>query len=67
MTNTNSRFSLALGIALLGGTALLAGCGSSPSPSTQTTTSSSERTTTMAPPPPMSSTTTTTTQQTQRP
>jgi hypothetical protein len=65
MTNTKSRFGLPLGLALLGGTALLAGCGSSPSPVSQTT--STERTTTIAQPPPMSSSTTTTTQQVQRP
>jgi hypothetical protein len=65
MTSIRSRFGLALGLALLGGTATLAGCGSSPTPVSQTTTT--ERTTTMAPPPPVSSTTTTTTQQVQRP
>jgi hypothetical protein len=65
MTNTKSRFGLALGLAVLGGTTLLAGCGSSPSPVSQTT--STERTTTMAQPPPVASTTTTTTQQVQRP
>jgi len=65
MTNTPSRLGLALGFALLGGTALLAGCGSSPAPVSQTTTT--ERTTTMVQPPPMTSSTTTTTQQVQRP
>lgn len=66
MTKTTTRLRLALGVALLGGTAVLAGCGSSPSPVSQTTTT--ERTTTMAPlAPPMASTTTTTTQQIQRP
>jgi hypothetical protein len=65
MINTTSRFGMALGIALLGSTALLAGCGSSPSPVSQTTTT--ERTSTMVQPPPMASTTTTTTQQVQRP
>jgi hypothetical protein len=65
MINTTSRFGLALGLVLLGGTALLAGCGSSPEPVSQTTTT--ERTTTMAPPPPPMATTTTTTQQVQRP
>jgi hypothetical protein len=65
MITTKSRFSLALGLAVLGGTATLAGCGSSPAPVSQTTTT--ERTTTMVQPPPMSSSTTTTTQQVQRP
>ncbi len=65
MTNTRSRFGLALGLALLGGTAMLAGCGSSPTPVSQTTTT--ERTTTMVQPPPTATTTTTTTQQVQRP
>lgn len=67
MTTTRSRFSLALGLVLLGGTTMLAGCGSSPTPVSQTTTT--ERTTTMVqpPPPPMATSTTTTTQQTQRP
>jgi hypothetical protein len=65
MTNTKSRFGLALGLALLGGTATLAGCGSSPEPVSQTTTT--ERSSTMVQPPPMASTTTTTTQQVQRP
>jgi uncharacterized lipoprotein YajG len=65
MTTTRSRFSLALGLVLLGGTTMLAGCGSSPTPVSQTTTT--ERTTTMAQPPPMATSTTTTTQQTQRP
>ena len=65
MTTTRSRFSLALGLVLLGGTTMLAGCGSSPTPVSQTTTT--ERTTTMVQPPPMATSTTTTTQQTQRP
>jgi hypothetical protein len=65
MTSTKSRFSLALGLALLGGTATLAGCGSSPEPVSQTTTT--ERTTTMVQPPPTATTTTTTSQQIQRP
>jgi hypothetical protein len=64
MTNTTSRYGLALGIALLGSTALLAGCGSSP-PMTETSTT--ERSSTMVQPQPMSSSTTTTTQQVQRP
>jgi hypothetical protein len=64
MTNTTSRYGLALGITLLGGTALLAGCGPSPV-TTQTT--STERTTTMMQPPPVATTTTTTTQQVQHP
>ena len=62
---TRSRFSPALGLVLLGGTTMLAGCGSSPTPVSQTTTT--ERTTTMVQPPPMATSTTTTTQQTQRP
>jgi ABC-type glycerol-3-phosphate transport system substrate-binding protein len=66
MTTTKSRFSLAIGLALLGATATLAGCGgSSPTPVSQTTTT--ERSTTMMQPPPMSSSSTTTTQQVQRP
>jgi hypothetical protein len=65
MTHTNLRFSLALGVALLGSTALLAGCGSSPPPVSQTT--STERTTTMVQPAPVSTTTSTSTQQIQRP
>jgi ABC-type glycerol-3-phosphate transport system substrate-binding protein len=63
MNTTTSRFGLAFGMALIAGTAMLAGCGG-PSPVT-TRTSTTEQTTTM--PRPAVSTTTTTTQQTQRP
>jgi ABC-type glycerol-3-phosphate transport system substrate-binding protein len=55
---------LTVGMALIAGTAVLAGCGG-PEPVTRTTTT--EQTTTTTPPPPATSTTTTTTQQTQRP
>lgn len=57
-----SRLSLAFGMSLIAGTAMLAGCGHS-EPVTRTTTT--EQTTSM--PRPAVSTTTTTTQQTQRP
>lgn len=63
MTDTTSRFSLAVGMVLIAGTALLAGCASS-HPETRTTTT--EQTTTTTPRPAVS-TTTTTTQQIQRP
>jgi uncharacterized lipoprotein YajG len=62
MNITKSRFSLAFGMSLIAGTAMLAGCGG-PAPVTRTTTT--EQTTTT--PRPVVSTTTTTTQQTQRP
>jgi hypothetical protein len=65
MTTTRSPLSLALGLVLLGGTTMLTGCGSSPTPVSQTTTT--ERTTTMVQPPPLATSTTTTTQQTPRP
>jgi hypothetical protein len=65
MINKPSRFGLTVGMALIAGTAVLAGCGG-PEPVTRTTTTT-EQTTTTAPPPPVTSTTTTTTQQTQRP
>jgi hypothetical protein len=61
MNIVTSRFGLAFGMALIAGTAVLAGCGS-PEPVTRTTV---EQTTTT--PRPAVSTTTTTTQQTQRP
>ncbi|MGA3403107.1 MAG: hypothetical protein ABSC95_28175 [Acetobacteraceae bacterium] len=65
MIDSPSRFGLTVGMALLAGTAVLAGCGG-PAPVT-TRTTSTEQSTTTTPPPPMTSTTTTTTQQTQRP
>jgi hypothetical protein len=65
MTVFKSRFGLALGLVLLGGTTMLAGCGSSPTPVSQTTTT--ERSSTMVQPPPTATTTTTTSQQFQRP
>jgi hypothetical protein len=63
MTNTTSRFSLAVGVAMIAGTAVLSGCASSPS--TVTRTSTTQQTTTTTPPPLVS--TTTTTQQTTQP
>jgi hypothetical protein len=63
MNTTTSRFGLAFGMALIVGTAMLAGCGS-PAPVTTRTTTTEQTTTT---PRPAISTTTTTTQQTQRP
>jgi len=62
MTKTTSRFSLAVGVAMLAGTVVLAGCGG---PSA-TRTSSTEQTTTSTPAP-VVSTTSTTTQQTNQP
>ena len=64
MTNTTSKFGLAVATVLLAGTAVLAGCGA-PEPQV-TRTSSTEQTTTTTPPS-VVSTTTTTTQQVQRP
>jgi len=64
MIDKSSRFRRMVGMALIVGTAVVAGCGG-PGPVTRTTTT--ERTTTTTPPPPATSTTTTTTQQTQRP
>ena len=64
MPNTTSRLTLALSLALLGGTAALAGCADPPARVTRTTTT--EQTTT-TPPPSVASTTTTTTRQTQHP
>jgi hypothetical protein len=58
MTNTTSRFRLAVGVAMIAGTALLAGCGGSPP--TVTRSSTSEQTTTTTPAPVVSTTTTTT-------
>jgi hypothetical protein len=64
MNNTTSRFRLAFGVAVIAGTAVLAGCG--PAPYSRTTTS--EQTTITTPPPPSTTTTTTSTQQnSQRP
>ena len=64
MIHEPSRLGLTGGMALIAGTAVLAGCGG-PEPVTRTI--STEQTTTTTPPPPTTSTTTTTTQQTQRP
>jgi hypothetical protein len=66
MTETTSRFSMAIAVALIAGTAVLSGCGSAP----YSRTSTSEETTTTIPAPPVSTTTTTTTsdqRSTQRP
>jgi ABC-type glycerol-3-phosphate transport system substrate-binding protein len=63
MIDKPSRFGLTVGIALIAGMAVLAGCGG-PEPVTRTTITEQTTTTT---PPPVTSTTTTTTQQTQRP
>jgi hypothetical protein len=63
MIDKPSRLGLTVGMGLIAGTAVLAGCGG-PEPVTRTT--STEQTTTTAPPP-VSSTTATTTQQAQRP
>ena len=52
-------------LALMAGTAMLAGCGSSPT--TRTTSSSEQSTTTMPAPPPMTTTNTTTQQNTRTP
>jgi hypothetical protein len=60
MTNTKSSIRPALGVTLLGSTALLAACG--PAPMTQTATA--ERTITMTAPPTTTTVTTTRTQQT---
>jgi hypothetical protein len=57
MVHTTTRASLAIGLALMAGTAVLAGCGG-PSPVTSTTTT--ERTMVQQPPPVESSQTTTT-------
>ena len=64
MIRTTNRSSQALGLALLAGVALLAGC-AGPRPVTRTTTT--EQTTTTTPPRPAVSTTTTTTHLTQHP
>jgi hypothetical protein len=58
MTNKTSNLRLFPLVALLAGTALLAGCGGS---DTETKTTTTERTTTTAAPPPVTSSTTTTT------
>lgn len=58
MITTTSHFRMAVGVALIAGTAMLAGCGG-PEPSSRTTTSEQSTTTTAAPP---ATTTTTTTQ-----
>ena len=63
MPYVTSRLTLALSLALLAGTAALAGC--SDPPVTRTTTT--EQSTTTMPPPPVVSTTTTTTHVTQHP
>jgi hypothetical protein len=63
MINTTSRFRLAFGVALIGGMAVLAGCG--PAPSSRTTTS--EQSTITTPAPQATTTTTTTQQNSQRP
>jgi hypothetical protein len=58
MTPTKS-VRVALGMALIAGTALLSGCGPDPAPITQTTTTTERTTTTPAMVPPASTTTTT--------
>jgi hypothetical protein len=66
MNNIASRLELALGLALIAGTTVLAGCG--PDPVTRTTTTTTEQITTSPPPvAPATSTTTTETQQIHRP
>lgn len=62
MTDSIPRLRTAIGMALIAGAAVLAGCG--PTPVSTTTTTTEERVVT--PPPPMS-TTTTTTEQIRRP
>jgi uncharacterized lipoprotein YajG len=62
MIYTTSRFRMAVGVALIAGTAVLTGC-NSPRATTRTTT---EQTTTTTPRP-VESTTTTTTQELRRP
>ncbi len=64
MTDTKSAFKILMGVALIGCTAVLAGCGSSDMPTRTTTT---EQTTTTKPAIPAVSTTTTTTTQQSRP
>jgi hypothetical protein len=63
MKNRNSGFRLAFGVALMAGTVMLVGCGSTP---TTRTTSSSEHSTTTMPAPQATTTTNTTTQQNSR-
>ena len=63
MTRKFSGFNLAFGVALMAGTAMLAGCGSAP---TTRKTSSSEQSTTTMPAPLATTTTNTTTQQNSR-
>jgi hypothetical protein len=60
MSSTTSHFRVAIGVALIAGTAALAGCGSDPAPYSRTTTSEQSTITTPAAP---ATTTTTTTQQ----
>jgi hypothetical protein len=64
MTDMKSGLRVLIGAALIGGTALVAGCGSSGTPTRTTTT---EQTTTTTPAVPAVSTTTTTTTQQSRP
>jgi hypothetical protein len=63
MIDTTARFRQAIGVALIAGMAVLAGCGSTPT----STTTTSERSTTITPAPPVTTSTTTTNSQTQRP
>jgi hypothetical protein len=63
MTNKTSRFRLAVGVALISGMAVLAGCGSAPS----STMTRSEQTTTKTSAPQPTTTTTTTQQNSTRP
>lgn len=70
--SSRSHLSRGLALALLGGAALLSGCGPAPTPVTRTTTTTEETTTTppilqpMVPQPVLPSTTTTQTQQFQQ-
>jgi hypothetical protein len=63
MIDLSSRFRVAVGLALIAGTTLLAGCGSKPYSHSTT----SEQTTTTTPAPQATTTTTTTEQNSQRP
>jgi len=64
MTSKTSGFRLTFAVALLAGTALLTGCGSTP---TTSTTSSSEQSTSTMPAPRATTTSTTTEQNTRTP
>lgn len=60
---TKSHLNCALGLALIAGMAVLAGCGPTPTPVTSTTTTTERVTTRPLLPPPAASTTTTETQE----